>query len=224
MKEDQPVKCGHRAILQRFTIAIARYIMYIYCAVLFIYCLAVFIITIKSPSKRAMVTVVSGGWPRLEGTIAPRSRILTTFFLIPFQFRYVAPVVVVAPHRWIDNFPVENWEASWSFCPDPSWTCGSSSTASLRSPSRGLRTAISRSLAQSSGDDDVKPGPEPKFSQVHAGNLRRPEELSLSARDCCWDQKEEQWTRVAKVGSLADGDGGGRPGWDPGGVGSGLGR
>ena len=99
MKEDQPVKCGHRAILQRFTIAIARYIMYIYCAVLFIYCLAVFIIIIKSPSKRAMVTVVSGGWPRLEGTIAPRSRILTTFFLIPFQFRYVAPVVVVAPHR-----------------------------------------------------------------------------------------------------------------------------
>ena len=32
MKEDQPVKCGHRAILQRFTIAIARYI---FCAVLF---------------------------------------------------------------------------------------------------------------------------------------------------------------------------------------------
>ena len=100
MKEDQPVKCGHRAILQRFTIAIARYIYIVQSFSQFIiYCLAVFIITIKSPSKRAMVTVVSGGWPRLEGTIAPRSRILTTFFLIPFQFRYVAPVVVVAPHR-----------------------------------------------------------------------------------------------------------------------------
>ena len=99
MKEDQPVKCGHRAILQRFTIAIARYI---FCAVLFtVHHLlpGSFHHNHQIPIKRAMVTVVSGGWPRLEGTIAPRSRILTTFFLIPFQFRYVAPVVVVAPHR-----------------------------------------------------------------------------------------------------------------------------
>jgi len=55
MNEDQPVKGGHRAILQRINIAIAR----------------------------VMAMVVSGGWLKVNGTIAPRE---------------AAPMVVIAPH------------------------------------------------------------------------------------------------------------------------------
>jgi len=55
MNEDQPVKGGHRAILQRINIVIAR----------------------------LMAMVVSGGWLKVIGTIAPRE---------------AAPMVVIAPH------------------------------------------------------------------------------------------------------------------------------
>ena len=76
MKEDQPVRSGHRAILQRFNIAIGKYGDLIFS----LNCLALIIIFIKSSLKRLMVTVISGRWPRIEGTIAPRFRIFFQLF------------------------------------------------------------------------------------------------------------------------------------------------
>ena len=81
MKEDQPVRSGHRAILQRFNIAIGKYGDLIFS----LNCLALIIIFIESSIKRLMVTVISGRWPRIEGTIAPRFRIFfPAFFLTLF--------------------------------------------------------------------------------------------------------------------------------------------
>lgn len=73
MNEDQPVKGGHRAILQRINIVIARYVQHLSPSFA--------IILIKSTPKRLMAMVVSGGWLKVIGTIAPRWKNIEIDFL-----------------------------------------------------------------------------------------------------------------------------------------------
>ena len=150
MKEDQPVRSGHRAILQRFNIAIGKYGDLIFS----LNCLALIIIFIKSSLKRLMVTVISGRWPRIEGTIAPRFRIFfPAFFLTLFLIQTwgsngcdCTSLVIYLTISWLeDHLGV--------FFLAPSWMCGSSSTASLVLCSQELRNVIGSYLAQSSGGD-----------------------------------------------------------------------
>ena len=149
MKEDQPVRSGHRAILQRFNIAIGKYGDFIFS----LNCLALIIIFIKSSLKRLMVTVISGRWPRIEGTIAPRFRIFFQLFSDTFlnSDMRLQWLWLHLTGNLFDN--IMTWGSSFCIFLAPSWMCGSSSTASLVLCSQELRNVIGSYLAQSSGGD-----------------------------------------------------------------------
>ena len=110
MKEDQPVKCGHRAILQRFTIAIARYIYIVQSFSQFIiYCLAVFIIIIKSPSKGRWWQWFLEGGQGWRGPLLQGPGYWQHFFWYLFNsdmWRQWLSSRLTG--ELLDNFPVEN--------------------------------------------------------------------------------------------------------------------